>query len=329
MTVDAKHAIHTGRPPKTAWQRGRLLALGSVVVAVLLVLHDYVPNRWGNLGSLVESLLPWLGLAVPLGILAALLRRSALAILAVLLPLGAWIWVFLPQLRPVEAAPGDLTVVQHNVSDTNTDLPGTAEVLLAAEPDVVTLTEISDATAQEFTDAFTDVLPHHATQGTVGVWSRYPLGKAQPVDIRPEGVDATWDRGLRVTLRRDEATAVLFVAHLPSVRLGSGGFETELRDESAVRLADAVNAAVDAQESDTVIVAGDLNAVQDDRGIAQLAHLVTAPTTGFEFTFPAVSPVAQIDHVLARGATATEVSALDATGSDHLPVRARIDTPWS
>nr|BFF20982.1 hypothetical protein GCM10025730_45030 [Promicromonospora thailandica] len=99
MTVDARHAIHSSRPGKTAWQRGRLLALGSVLVAVLLVAHEYVPNRWGNLGSLVQTFLPWLGLAVPLGILAALLRRSALAVLAVLLPLAAWIWVFLPQLR--------------------------------------------------------------------------------------------------------------------------------------------------------------------------------------------------------------------------------------
>lgn len=325
MTVDAKHAIHTGRPAKTAWQRGRLLALGSVVAALLLVLHGYVPNRWGNLGSLVESFLPWLGLAVPLGILAALLRRSALAILAVLLPLVAWIWVFLPNLRPAETAPGDLTVVQHNVSDTNTDLAGTTEVLLAAEPDVVTLTEVSDTTVKEFTSAFKETMPHHAVEGTVGVWSKYPLKGAEPVDIRPEGVAATWERGLRVTLERDGASAVLFVAHLPSVRLGSGGFETELRDTSAVRLADAVNAV----ESDTVIVAGDLNAVLEDRGIVQLTNLVTAPATGFEFTYPRVFPVAQIDHVLARGATVTDVRTLDATGSDHLPVVARIDTPWS
>jgi vancomycin resistance protein VanJ len=325
VTVDAKHAIHTGGPAKTAWQRGRLLALGSVVVAVLLVGHDLVPNRWGNLGSFVQSFLPWLGLAVPLGILAALLRRSALAILAVLLPLAAWIWVFLPQVRPVVPEPGDLTVVQHNVSDTNTDVAGTAEVLLAAEPDVVTLTEVSAATAEQYTQAFDDALPHHETQGTVGVWSRYPLKGATAVDIRPEGVDATWDRCVRVVIQREGAAVALFAAHLPSVRLGSGGFETELRNASALRLADAVNA----EQHDTVIVSGDLNAVLADGAIAPLTNLAIAPTTGFEFTYPEVFPVAQIDHVLARGATVTEVRALDRTGSDHLPLVARIDTPWS
>ncbi|PUB24416.1 vancomycin resistance protein VanJ [Promicromonospora sp. AC04] len=325
MTVDARHAIHTGRPAKTAWQRGRLLALGSVVAAVLLVANEFVPNRWGNLGSLVQSFLPWLGLAVPLGVLAALLRRSALAVLAVLLPLAAWIWVFLPQVRQVETDPGDLTVVQHNVSDTNTDIAGTAEVLLAAEPDVVTLTEVSDATAEQFTQAFGETLPHHETQGTVGVWSKYPLKGARAVDIRPEGIDASWDRGLRVVIQRDDAAAALYVAHLPSVRFGPGGFETELRNASAQQLADAVNA----EKNETVIVSGDLNAVLADDAIAPLTNLVTAPTTGFEFTYPAVFPVAQIDHVLARGATVTDVRALGRTASDHLPVIAHVDTPWS
>lgn len=322
MTVDARHAIHTGRPPKTAWQRGRLLALGSVLIAVLLVAHDFVPNRWGNLGSLVQSFLPWLGLAVPLGILAALLRRSALAVLAVLLPLAAWIWVFLPQVRPAVPEPGDLTVVQHNVSDTNTDVAGTAEVLLAAEPDVVTLTEVSDDLAEQYTQAFGEALPHHETQGTVGIWSRYPLRDATPVDIRPDGIDASWDRCLRVVIEREDTSVALFAAHLPSVRFGSGGFDTMLRNASALQLADAVNA----EENETVIVSGDLNAVLADGAIAPLTNLVTAPTTGFEFTYPAAFPVAQIDHVLARGATVTETRALGETGSDHFPIVAHIDT---
>ncbi|MGI5187600.1 endonuclease/exonuclease/phosphatase family protein [Promicromonospora sp. CA-289599] len=322
--TDAKHAIHTGPPGKSAWQRGRLLALGSLVAAVLLVAHDVVPNRWGNLGSLIQSFLPWLGLAVPLGILAALLRRSALAILAVLLPLAAWIWVFLPQVRPVDPGPGDLTVVQHNVSDTNSDVTGTAEVLLAAEPDVVTLTEVSDTVAEQYTEAFGETLPHHETQGTVGVWSRFPLEGATAVDIRPEGIDASWDRCVRVVIQREESAVALFVAHLPSVRLGRGGFETELRDASALALADAVSA----EENETVIVAGDLNAVLADSAVAPLTNLVTAPATGFQFTFPEAFPVAQIDHVLARGATVTEVRTLPRTPSDHLPIVARIDTPW-
>jgi len=112
---------------------------------------------------------------------------------------------------------------------------------------------------------------------------------------------------------------------MDAVPLITGGFETELRNASALRLAEAV----DAEQGDTVIVAGDLNAVLADDAIAPLTNLVTAPATGFELTYPTVFPVAQIDHVLARGATVTETRALPRTGSDHLPVVAYVDTPWS
>ncbi|MFD7024306.1 endonuclease/exonuclease/phosphatase family protein [Promicromonospora sukumoe] len=318
MTVDARHAIHTSGPAKTAWQRGRLLALGSVLAAVLLLAHEYVPNRWGNLGSLVQSFLPWLGLAVPLGILAALLRRSALAVLAVLLPLAAWIWVFLPQVRPDATTPGDLTVVQHNVDAANTDVAGTAEVLLAADPDVVTLTEVPYDVAEQYTEALAEALPYHESDGTVGIWSRYPLKGVQPVDI----LDESWNRCLRAVVQHDGTNVALYAAHLPSVRFGSGGFETADRNAAAQRLADAVAA----EQTEAVVVAGDLNAVLADDAIAPLTDQVTAPTRGFEFTYPAVFPVAQIDHVLARGATVTDVRALGETGSDHLPVVAHVDT---
>lgn len=322
MTADARHAIHSGRPAKTAWQRGRILAFGSLAAAALLLGHEYVPHRWGNLGSLVQTFLPWLGLAVPLGILAALVGRSALAVLAVLVPLAAWVWVFLPQLRPAPPAaePADLVVVQHNASDTNADVAGTIEVLLAAHPDVVTLTEVTDATEQEYASALGAELPHHSTQGTVGVWSRFPLEEAAAVDIRPAGADATWDRCLRVVLRHDDAAITLFVAHLPSVRIGSGGFETGQRDGSTLLLADAVAA----ERNETVLVAGDLNAARADDAIAPLTRLVTADTRGFPFSYPAAFPVVQIDHVLARGADVTATRTLPRTPSDHLPVVAHV-----
>jgi vancomycin resistance protein VanJ len=225
----------------------------------------------------------------------------------------------------VETVPGDLTVVQHNVSDTNTDVARTAAVLLAAEPDLVTLNEVSDTVAEQYTEAFGEALPHHETHGTVGIWSRDPLGGAKGVDIRPEGVGATWDRCLRVVVQRDDTPVAVFVAHLPSVRIGSGGFETELRDASALQLAEAVNA----EKNDAVIVAGDLNAVLADGAIAPLTNLVTAPATGFEFTYPEAFPVVQIDQVLARGATVTDIRTLDRTASDHLPVVAHVDTSGS
>ena len=62
---------------RTPWTRGRVLASLAVLVAGLLAFHSVVPNTVGNLGSLLETFLPWLGLAVPVLLGLALLRRSA------------------------------------------------------------------------------------------------------------------------------------------------------------------------------------------------------------------------------------------------------------
>lgn len=67
------------------WRRGILLALCAVGLTLLMVFHADIPNRIGNLGSLTETFLPWLGLLVPVLLVLALLRRSATALIALVL----------------------------------------------------------------------------------------------------------------------------------------------------------------------------------------------------------------------------------------------------
>ncbi|MET9968904.1 endonuclease/exonuclease/phosphatase family protein, partial [Streptomyces sp. NPDC006356] len=74
--------------------RGRVLAACAVLTAVLLVFHRAVPNSVGRAGSLLESFLPWLGAVVVLLLGLALLRRSAVALVALLLPVAAWTYLF-------------------------------------------------------------------------------------------------------------------------------------------------------------------------------------------------------------------------------------------
>ncbi|MGW0582961.1 hypothetical protein ACWD25_45210, partial [Streptomyces sp. NPDC002920] len=104
-----------------AWGRGRVLTVFAVLVAGLLGFPRAVPNSVGRVGSLLEVFLPWLGLAVVVLFGLALLRRSAVALVALLLPVAAWTYHFGGLLLP-GAEPGarDLVVVQHNVSDENT-----------------------------------------------------------------------------------------------------------------------------------------------------------------------------------------------------------------
>ena len=48
------------------WRRGIVVAVIALLLALVMLLHSRIPNRYGNLGSLTETFLPWLGLLIPL-----------------------------------------------------------------------------------------------------------------------------------------------------------------------------------------------------------------------------------------------------------------------
>lgn len=292
----------------------------AATTAVGVALHRRLPDA-GGAGSLVETFLPWTAVVLlGLGVLAVV-RRTVVGGMAVLFGAGAWLWVCWPFTAATATGVPDLVVVQHNVSDTNADVRGTAEVLLDADPDVVTLVEVTPRLADAFTAALGESLPHHAVQGTVGVWSRTAVTDAEPVDLRPEGVDGSWDRGLRVRVRVAGLPELrVYAVHLPSVRPGSGGLDVGARDRS-LRLLGDVLAADDAEH---VVVGGDFNTVLADRAFAPVLDQVAAPAGSFDFTFPAVLPVVRIDHVLSRGVETTRVATLGRTSSDHRPVVADV-----
>ncbi|MEU0385104.1 endonuclease/exonuclease/phosphatase family protein [Streptomyces chartreusis] len=304
-----------GRPSWDAWLVG-----GAVGVAGLLALHSAVPNGVGRLGSLLETFLPWLGLAVPLLGCLALLRRSVPGLLACLVPVGVWLWMFGGLWFSSSPTSYDLTVVQHNVADDNADPAGTARALRATRADLVAVQELTTAGRPVFEDVLGASHPHRAVHGTVGLWSAHPLSEVRPVDIRPEGFPGSWQRGLRATVSAPGGEIAVYVVHLPSVRLGPTGFASAARDESAALL----GARIADDPAGRLLVVGDLNGTVRDRGLGPLTSRLDAPASGFAFSWPASLPVARIDQVLGRGAEVTRVSALGSTGSDHLPVLARV-----
>ncbi|GIE78155.1 hypothetical protein Aph02nite_41050 [Actinoplanes philippinensis] len=288
-----------------------VLAPVAAVVAVLLVLPG---------GSLLPTVRPWLGLSIPVLLLPALLRRSRPALLATALPLAAWLAIFGGHLLPDRDAASDLVVVQHNVSDENPDPAGTVRTLVAAGPDLVALEEITPAAVPAYAAAFPAAYAHHTVHGTVALWSRHPLIEAAPLDIRPLGLGDDWNRGLRAVAHTPYGDIAVYVAHLSSVRPGPTGLDTTRRDDSARKL----GAALAAERHERVILLGDLNATIADHGLEPVtAHLAT-DGSDFAFTFPASLPIARIDQVLARSLTVTSVRTLPRTGSDHLPIVARL-----
>lgn len=328
MTTDVRDARGSG-----VWRRGLVLAALALLSGLVMLLHAQIPNRCadrfghapcqdpvGNVGSLVETVLPWFGLAVPVVLVGALLRRSASALVALLLPVTVWLVLFGGLLGDRSHPGGDLTVAGHNVGADNPDPAGTARALAASGADVLALEEITPQARGVYERELATAFPHHVAEGTVGLWSRLPLSDTRTVDV---AMDST--RALRATVATDRGPLAVYVAHLGSVRLlPINGFWTADRDAGAQALA----AAIRADRAERVVLVGDLNGTLDDRALdgltAQMRSAQEAAGDGVGFTWPTAFPVARIDQILVRGVRPDSAWSLPATGSDHLPVAARI-----
>ncbi|MFC9243756.1 endonuclease/exonuclease/phosphatase family protein [Streptomyces sp. NPDC057136] len=292
----------------------------AMLASGLMAFHASVPNVVGHLGSLLEAFLPWLGLAVPVLLVLALLRRSATALVSLLLPAVVWANLFGGLLLPGDRGTHDITALQHNVSDENTTPVGTAEALLKAAPEFIALEELTPSALPLYETALAAEYPYHAVEGTVGLWSKYQLVDVQLLDIKPKAIEEGWSRGLRSSARTPWGEIAVYVAHLPSVRVRLSGFDSGWRDESA----DLLGTAIAAEKLDKVILLGDFNSTADDRGLAPVTSQMDAQARDFAFSWPAAFPVSRIDHIMTRSATVTDTRTLPATGSDHLPVAAGI-----
>ncbi|MFB6596957.1 endonuclease/exonuclease/phosphatase family protein [Streptomyces diastaticus] len=321
---DGSAAPGGAKAAKTARRRrpGRFGAAVSVLLAAVLLFPRLVPNARFRAGSLVETFLPWLGVLAALLLVVGLARRSPLAVGAALLPVAAWLLLFAP--AATGGASGDgarLSVVQHNVSDENPDPVGTARALAAPAPDLIAVEELTEEAAPSYRRALREAYPHHVAYGTVALWSRHPLLSDEPVDLRPSGVGDQWRRGLRTVVRTPHGDIAVYVVHLPSLRITAEGMRTQRRDESARLL----GRRLERERAGRVLVVGDLNGTLDDRGLAPVTRRLGRPQGHFAFSWPERFPVARIDHVLGRSAAVVDVRTLPATGSDHLPVLARVD----
>ncbi|MEV0843831.1 endonuclease/exonuclease/phosphatase family protein [Actinocatenispora sera] len=300
-------------------RRGLALAAMALLLGLLLWGHGWIPNGAGHLGSLVETFLPWYGLAVPVLLAGALCRRSVAAAAALLVPVVAWLSLFGGQLVDRSGPGARLTVVSHNVGAANPDPAGTARDLVASGADLVALEELTPQATGTYQAGLARAYPYHAVRGTVGLWSRLPLSDAGPAGAMDPS------RAMRATVATDRGRLAVYVVHLWSVRVSPGaGFSADVRDAGAERL----DRAVAADPAERAVVLGDLNGTLDDRAFAGLtARLRSAQDVagqGFGFSWPATFPVARIDQILVRGVEPTRAWNLPATDSDHLPVAAGI-----
>lgn len=302
------------------WRRGWFIAVLAILVAVPLLFHRSVPNSIGNLGSLLDTFLPWVGLAVPVLAVAAIVRRSATAGVALLVPTLIWAGMYGQALIPGKGGGAyDVRVLSHNVDAANKDPEKTAQDLLAANADIVALEEITSGDLKIYKAAFAKTYPHVVARGTVALWSKYPVEESESIDV-----GFAWTRALRAEVATPEGKVAVYVAHLASVRIGASGFTSDQRNNTIKQLGQQI-----AQEKVAgVIVMGDFNGTAYDRSLAPLTYGLRsaqgAAGYGFGFTWPSNFPMARIDHILVRGVTPTKAWVMDSTGSDHRPVVAEL-----
>ncbi|WP_030563867.1 endonuclease/exonuclease/phosphatase family protein [Streptomyces aureocirculatus] len=303
------------------WRRGLVTAGCAVLIGLVMLLHAQIPNGVGNLGSLTETFLPWLGVFVPVLLVIAVVRKSAIALIALLLPVSAWFSAFGGLMTDKSGSGGDLTVATHNVNADNPDPSGTARDVAASGADVIALEELTSGAVPTYEKALASTYKYHSVQGTVGVWSKYPLSGTRPVDIK-----LGWTRALRTTVDTPKGEVAVYVAHLPSVRVKlDAGFTAGQRDDSA----DALGRAIRRESVGRVVLLGDLNGTMNDRALnavtSQMRSTQGAAGDGFGFSWPASFPMARIDQIMVKGVEPVSSWTLPETGSDHLPVAASVD----
>ena len=315
-----RRLLSTLRNDRGIWRRGIVLASFTLVLSLVMGLHARIPNTIGNLGSLTETFLPWLAVLIPVLLVLALVRRSATALIAVLLPAVVWLNLFGGLLADRTGSGGNLTVATHNVNADNPDPAGTARDVAASGADVVALEELTASAVPVYEQALDSTYKYHSVQGTVGLWSKYPLSEARPVDIK-----LGWTRAMRATVTAPEGKLAVYVAHLPSVRVKmEAGFTARQRDKSA----DALGEAIADEKLLQVALLGDLNGTMNDRALnavtAQMRSTQGAAGSGFGFSWPASFPMARIDQIMVKGVEPVTSWTLPETGSDHLPIAARV-----
>ncbi|WP_442819751.1 endonuclease/exonuclease/phosphatase family protein [Streptomyces sp. NBC_00841] len=303
------------------WRRGIVLAACAVLLTLVMFFHAEIPNRIGNLGSLSETFLPWFGVFVPVLLVLGLVRRSATALIALLLPAVVWLHLFGGLLTDKSGSGGDLTVATHNVNAGNPDPAGTAQQVAGSGADVIALQELPSGQVAAYESALADRYPYHSVQGTVGLWSKYPMSGTRPVDIK-----MGWTRAMRSTVTTPKGKVAVYVAHMPSVRVKlNAGFTANQRDASA----DALGEAIADEQLGKVILLGDLNGTMNDRSLnavtSQMRSTQGAAGNGFGFSWPASFPMARIDQIMVKGIEPMSSWTLPATGSDHLPIAARVE----
>jgi endonuclease/exonuclease/phosphatase (EEP) superfamily protein YafD len=326
---------HAGRPRsgmKAAIRRGVPILIatsGWCLVGVALLVSVF---RWARVDGwwvavATVAIAPWTYVPLyPLVPLAYLARQRALLVCAAVLALVGTFQV-LPQWLPVNESKGiaagavDLKFFDANIQYTNSGMAGIAREINDAQPDVVTLEELSPVNLRSLAATgalaryrWTFVSPDTGADG-FGVWSDTPLSQARLWFAGPHP-----EVSARLGLANG-ANVQLYVVHTDAPRSGA---EATWRRELAA-IATRLRG-----EPSPLIVVGDFNATWDMDGFKDvlrtgLSDAAIKQGKGWQMTWSRkmspLPPLVRIDHLLySPGITSTSYKTGIGNGSDHRPI---------
>jgi endonuclease/exonuclease/phosphatase (EEP) superfamily protein YafD len=269
--------------------------------------------------AVVQSLTPYLGIALVPVVLVAL-RRRQLLIATVASAVGLGIGVLaaplaFPDPQPPAAADSNgLRVASLNLWLRNPEIDAVADALPAIDADVIVFSEYTrEHQAALEASRLADDYPHRSGRSGrgstgMGVWSRFPVDERNDFAI--------FDDSIELDVRGPDGRTRIVAAHLPTPITDFTAWRNELTNAAEIgRSADG-----------PTLLIGDLNASYWHPPFRQLldagfvdAH--TANGSGFSTSWPTdwwIPPFVRLDHALtAGGLVSTDVDDFHVPGSDH------------
>lgn len=316
-----------------------LAAVGAATIAILAFLGFASPNL-----DLLNHLQLLVFITTIVGLVAtALLRPGVLRAFIVAYAatgFAASAVTFVPEftwsLMPRAPLPTDgrpiLKLMTHNVFGLNYEMPRTAAVIAAENPDIIALQEYFPEQREALDPLLRPKYPYSA-HCVGGKRANIALYSKLPFDLREDGACHTAANATQRTSRilatftlSDGTTFSVMTTHL------DWPFPAARQEGQMAELEAAINAT-----NGPLIVVGDMNSTPWSYALRRLTaatrltrHTLNLVTYPLSFTLPFLSdedrglvpliPFLPLDHVMTRGIAVHELHRATATGSDHLPV---------
>ncbi|OGO19167.1 MAG: hypothetical protein A2Z14_06610 [Chloroflexi bacterium RBG_16_48_8] len=289
----------------------------------------------------LHYVLPWLFIPLVMLLPLAILLRSRIKTLLLILPLPLFLLtygeLYLPRL-PVRTTGDPFVVMTYNVWEGNVQFDQIASEIQTHDPDLLSIHESSPPLVQALENRLADSYPYYRIHPGIGFFSRYPILQSQAFRLGSiYGIPGPWAQHLVVEIEGEEVN--IFNVHPPSPPLqGKYILGLPLRLPTSFRTEGfeiAIQEILWRMErvKGPILVIGDLNFTDQEeeykflRRTLEDAHRQCGWGMGFSFArFPSTGlALWRIDYVLHSDEfVCLRTKSGDFAGSDHRPVIAEL-----